>query len=109
VSDPYDGRPRGPRVKPTLSTAGDVAYSEKLRERAREQLRDLLERRQRLAEIEAHMQHVRDVEWAAEWIERHGGSVPAALKRTHPDTGGNARDFALTQRARQILSADAQR
>jgi hypothetical protein len=39
-------------------------------------------------------------------IDRHGGgSIPRALRATHPDTGGNASDFAEVQAARKIIEA----
>ncbi len=50
-----------------------------------------------------------DFFWARTWIRDHGGTIAAALKRTHPDTGGNARDFDLTQEARGILKRARQR
>jgi hypothetical protein len=96
---------RGPRLKPTIETAGDISYAGKRRERLRELLQQTLDNQRRVAELEAWREERRQLEWAAQWIEEHGGSVPAALKRTHPDHGGNTRDFMNTQRARQILES----
>ncbi len=41
---------------------------------------------------------------ARKWIEEHGGSVAAALKETHPDTGGTAADLQRTMQARKVLA-----
>jgi len=115
---------RGPRVKPTIVTAGDVAYAERLRTAALKQLEDLRARSARLKELEDYMRRANaedaaqsapapdethDFFWARAWIQDHGGSIAAALKQTHPDTGGNARDFDLTQEARRLLKRARQR
>lgn len=42
-------------------------------------------------------------EEAAAVIARHGVSVAAALKATHPDHGGDPDEFARVQRARELL------
>lgn len=102
-----DGQPHGPRLKPALDTAGDISYATSRRERVREQLVQLLEDQRRRAELEAWRRERDEWEWAAQWIEDHGGSVPSALKQTHPDHGGSAADFQLTQRAREILKRGA--
>lgn len=46
---------------------------------------------------------------AAEWIFDHGGTIAAALKATHPDTGGTSEDFQRTIEARDVLEGRAQR
>jgi hypothetical protein len=94
----------GPRVKPTISTAGDIAYSEARRAEVREKLNQLLEGQQRMAQLEAWREERAQQEWALQWIDDHGGTLSAALKRTHPDQGGTSADFQLTMRAREILS-----
>lgn len=65
----------------------------------RAQLRELLDRQERFAQLEAW----REEKDAEEWIRMHGGSVAAALKVTHPDHGGNAHDFQKTIWARDVL------
>lgn len=106
MSDPYDGRRRGPRLKPTLDTAGDISYSARRHDQVRQQLRELLDRQQqRQTQLEAWREE-RDAE---DWIRSHGGSVSAALKLTHPDHGGNAADFQKTMRARDVLRGRDQR
>ena len=99
-----DGKPSRHRVKPALDTAGDVAYDARRREQLRQALHQLNAQAARAAELDAWRQELVDVEWAETWIREHGGSIAAALKRTHPDTGGSAADFLLTQKAREILS-----
>ena len=95
---PYtEGRPR---LKPPLETAGDISYSARRREELRDKLRQLLERQEHQAQLEAR----REEHEAEQWIRSHGATITAALKRTHPDHGGTARDFQMTQWARAVLS-----
>lgn len=95
---PYtEGRPR---LKPPLETAGDISYSARRREEVREKLRQLLEHQERQLQLE----RFREEREAADWIQFHGGTITAALKQTHPDHGGTARDFQMTQWARAVLS-----
>jgi len=114
---------RGPRVKPTILTAGDVAYAAKIAARAAEaraQKRLAEEARRRLdqawREYEEHQQlqaaaerDVHDLFWARAWIREHGGSIAAALKKTHPDHGGDSADFQFTMKARDIIRRSRQR
>jgi hypothetical protein len=109
----------GPRVKPTIVTAGDVAYSEKLRAAAQRELAVLRARSARLAELEADMRRAEQLppapppptplEEARQWIAEHGGSVTAALKQTHPDHGGSSDDFQRTMKARDVIRRSRQR
>jgi hypothetical protein len=112
---------RGPRVKPTIETAGDIAYGGRRRAAVTAALRELQRRidqynaaidrevrrlqdeRARAAAQPTTTSAAHDFFWARAWIKNHGGTVPAALKQTHPDTGGNAQDFQFTQKAREIL------
>jgi hypothetical protein len=107
----------GPRVKPTIETAGDIAYGGRRRAAVTKALKELqrrideynaaVDRESRRIELEraasALKAETHNFLWAATWIRNHGGTVTAALKQTHPDTGGNARDFQFTQKAREIL------
>jgi len=113
----------GPRVKPTIVTAGDVAYADKLRAAALRELAELRARSARLAELEERMRdpmHPYDgttlpaprqtpLEEARQWIAEHGGSVTAALKQTHPDHGGSSEDFQRTMKARDVIRRLRQR
>jgi hypothetical protein len=112
---------RGPRVKPTIETAGDIAYGGRRRAAVTQALKELQRRiddynaaidrewhrveaeqaraiAKALEETERH-----DFFWARSWIRTHGGTIAAALKATHPDTGGSAQAFQFTQKAREIL------
>jgi hypothetical protein len=82
----------GPRVRPTITTAGDNAFAE----RRRQELLQRMLARQRTSRHQL-------VSWADAWIDAHGGTIPAALKATHPDHGGKAADFQRTLEARRIL------
>jgi len=113
----------GPRVKPTIETAGDIAYGGRRRAAVTQALRELQrriddynaavdrelrrlhdERARATALPRVDEQLERDVVSAArEWIFEHGGTVTAALKLTHPDHGGTATDFQKTMWARDIL------
>jgi hypothetical protein len=111
----------GPRVKPTVETAGDIAYGRRRRAAVTAALKELQRRideynaavgrevrrledqRARAAAAVIQPSEIHDFFWARAWIREHGGSVPAALKQTHPDTGGTAETFHFTQLARQIL------
>ncbi len=66
----------------------------------------MLQLHQRNAELEAWRLEREQLDWAQAWIRAHGGSVSAALKATHPDHGGAAADFMLTQKARAILERE---
>src|SRR5579859_1750880 len=109
----------GPRVKPTLDTAGDISYAARRTKVALKQLQQRIDEYNAAVEREvrrldaaraaagldprefrAFEEDPHDFLWAKRWIRQHGGSISAALKRTHPDTGGNAHDFQLTQEAR---------
>src|SRR5258708_2241065 len=102
---------RGPRLKPALDTAGDIAYSRRRVQLLAAELRRRLEAfesaerdaayRRSLDATQAAETH--DFFWARAWIKQHGGTVAATLKQTHPDTGGNVQDFQFTQKAREIL------
>lgn len=86
----------GPRIKRTLDTAGDLALAELLRARLRERLRQQLVAATLAPTISGRAA-------AAEWIFDHGGTIAAALKATHPDTGGTKEDFMRTIEARDVL------
>ncbi|MDP9326134.1 MAG: molecular chaperone DnaJ [Candidatus Dormibacteraeota bacterium] len=47
---------------------------------------------------------IQSVAEAQAWIRDHGGSVPAALKATHPDHGGTAELLQRTLEAKALVS-----
>ena len=112
----------GPRVKPTIETAGDIAYgrtrarvlrTELLRrfdeynaaiENEMRRAREAVEARARSAEANVRLIDAFHDEMDAKvWIRDHGGSVSAALKETHPDHGGTSHDLQMTMWARDVL------
>ncbi len=112
----------GPRVKPTIETAGDLTYG---RRRAQVLGKELLRRineynraveaeRHRIDAAAAAARARLDAQWAVTdamhddldartWIHDHGGSITEALKLTHPDHGGTSADFQKTMWARDVL------
>jgi hypothetical protein len=109
----------GPRVKRTLDTAGDLSLDARRQQQLREILleyKDRLDAAARLptddwtpppAPRSAARMMARAA--AAEWIFDHGGTIAAALKATHPDTGGTTEEFQRTIEARDVLEGRPQR
>jgi len=120
----------GPRVKPTIETAGDIAYGGRRRQAVVGALKHLQRQideynaavdreMRRLEEARARAAAQPFIEYddtriytatdaleaATTWIREHGGTITAALKQTHPDHGGTSSDFQRTMWARYVLRA----